>query len=62
MGLLEHRRLLCVVTRTSLPMLTVLDAELVLQVAHDPHLANDIAIEGHVCTLEEFHEETRGYT
>ena len=61
MGLLKHWCLFCVVTWSSLPMFAVSDTELVLEIAHDPHLADDVTIQWHVRALEELHEEARSY-
>lgn len=59
MGLLEHRCLFCIVTWSSLSVFAVSNTKLVLKIAHDPHLADDVTIQWHVCALEEFHEEAR---
>ena len=53
---MEYRRLLKLVVLSLLP---VLDTELILEVAKDPHLTNDVAVEWHVGTLDELDQETR---
>lgn len=59
MRLLEHRCFLRVVTRPSAPLLVVPNAELVLKVTHDPHLADDVTIKRHICAFEELDKESR---
>ena len=59
MGLLEHRCLLSIMAWDPLPAFSVFNAKLVLEVTHDPHLADDVLVKRVVGRLEELDDEAR---
>ena len=54
---MEHRGLLCVTA--FLPVPSVFDAQLILEVSVNPRFPNDIFVKRKICILEVLHQEAR---